>query len=1066
MRTLKLAFFVLVFLSLALCSGIPAYAQSTTGIISGRVVDQKKAVIPGVGVTVRNMETNVARSTVSDDGGRFRFPALPVGTYEVTAEISGFARYVRSPITLTLNQEAVLDVVMQVAPMEQVVTVTSDVSLLNTTNAEVGVRFDTRRISELPLATDRNVFNIALSAAGVSQLASGQSEFAAGTNFSVNGMRVRSNNFMIDGVDSNDPSISGRQQPINNPDIIQEVRLITNQFLPEFGRSAGSVVNVITKRGTNDLHGSLFWFHNDNALNALNNLDKFVRNIDGSPRFLHAPFRVENQFGGTVGGPVRRDKTFFFGSLQRWTDRRLNSGATVRGVPTTEGQRLLQQLAGDRPQVQALLRFLPPAQLPIGQTACTTALDDQNRCPVPIPLGALGTSTSRAFNNWQWMANLDHHFSEKHILSGRYIFNDQETVGEGQATPPRMTSNNTQRQQLFGLSLTSTLSPRLLNEFRLGYQRLGNNTTATDPLSETIPSIEINQLGLRGFNAAGSRTAIGLAVNLPQFRFNNTFQLQETASYNVGEHALKFGIDFRRVDVKSFFFPTVRGLLRYPTLQAFVNDVPEDVNINKPLPGGEILQYYLWYDYFAFVQDEWKVRPNFTLTYGLRYETPGDATQSLVPPSQRIVQAAGGDTRFALSPVPKRHHNFQPRFGFNWNPRTDAGGIVRFLTGGDKLVLRGGYSRTNDYAFINIALNIASSFPFVAAINTPGLQNAFTILPTLQLSGLDPMMLTRTIVEENFRSPIADQFTLEIQRELTKNVIMRVGYVGTKGTRLFETVDGNPNTSTDPRVIRRVDPTRGVIRLRANSGSSIYHSLQVSVDHRLSHGFSLGAHYTWSAFIDTASDVFNPSVRGEIAVAQDSFNRRADRGRSTYDRPHRFTANFVYELPFFARQSGLLGHLLGGWQMNAFITRQTGAPFTVLLGSDPMRALAGISALVGNAIRPNQNTNLNLRGMSIEEILQAGGRRLFSGLRPGQRVGNVGRNTLRADGIGNIDLGIIKNTNLTETQRIQFRMEMYNATNTRNFGIPESVITSNDFLNQWGTDGGNRRIIFGLRYIF
>jgi len=385
------------------------------------------------------------------------------------------------------------------------------------------------------------------------------------------------------------------------------------------------------------------------------------------------------------------------------------------------------------------------------------------------------------------------------------------------------------------------------------------------------------------------------------------------------------------------------------------------------------------------------------------------------------------------------------------------------LTGGKKLVLRGGYTRTNDYAFTNIAVNVGSSFPFAAPINRSNFPNAFTALPNLAPTGLDPLSFTRTIVGADFRAPSADQYLLQLQRELNTNTVLSVGYVGTKGTALFQTIDGNPRRRNSTQ---RVDPIRGVILLRANAASSIYHSLQVSLDRRLSHGFSAGAHYTWSAYIDDASDIFNPSVSGEVAVSQDSFNRRSDRGRSTYDRPHRFAANFVWELQFFKHQDGGLRHLLGGWQLNSFITLQSGAPFTVLNGVDPCGALAGIDGLVGNAIRANLNTTQDVSRMSVEEINKAGGASLFSQVTPSQCVGNLARNALRADGIANVDVGIFKNTALTERHKIQFRAEMYNATNTRNFGIPEARVNSANFLNQWGTDGGNRRIILGLRYTF
>jgi carboxypeptidase family protein len=1042
-------------------------AQSTTATVQGLVVDQQKAVVPGVTVTARNLETNATRSAISNDEGLYRIPNLPVGTYEVSAELGGFARYAQSGITLSLNQTAAVDITMKPAGVSQEVSVIEEnAPPLNVANAEVGVLFDRKRIAELPFATDRDIFSIALSAPGVSQLGSGQTAFSSGADkdsFSVNGMRVRSNNFMIDGQDSNDPSVSGRQQSINNPDIVQEIHLITNQFAAEFGRNAGSVMNVVTKSGTNGFHGTGFWFHNDNALNSRSNVEEKI--------FPKAPWRVENQIGGTLGGPIVKDRTFFFGSYQRWTDRRFQAGTTLNGAPTEAGRQVLQQAAGNLPQVAALLKFLPAAQSPINKNASFTL----NGQTYTVPLGSLTGSASRRINDHQFTNRIDHRFNNRHTLSGRYLFTDRKDAGDGQVTPGGLTTYVPQRQQAANVWLTSTLSSRMLNEVRGSYQRLGTTTTAQDTTSQEIPSVEITDLGLTGFNASTSRTAIGLAVNLPQFRYNNTYQVQDNLSYLAGRHALKFGGDIRKVEVKSFFIPTTRGRLAYSSLQRFVDDVADTAaTINKPLPGADKIVYYNWYDMYFYGQDEWKIGKSFTLSYGLRYEVPGNSFGSLISLNKKIVAAAGGDPRYQYTPTPKRDtNNLQPRFGFNWNPHIESGPIG-WLTGGDKLVLRGGYSRANDYGFININLNIASAFPFIAAITIPptaqpggfnGVSNAWNALATAQPTG-DPNLFTRTIVGSDFRSPAADQFSLEVQRQMTSDFVFRIGYVGTKGTSLFQTIDGNPRLPQLPVSTTRVDPSRGVIRLRANAASSIYHSLQVSGEKRLSNNFSAGIHYTWSAFIDDASEVFNPSS-GEVAVSQDSFNRRGDRARSTYDRPQRLTGNFVYQLPFFREQKGgALQHLLGGWQLNSSFTFQSGAPFTVLNGSDPASALTGIDSLVGNAIRPNLNTSLDTSGMTIPELLAAGGASLYSTLPSGVRVGNVGRNTLRADGIGNVDFGFIKNTRIKEGQNIQFRAEMYNSTNTRNFGIPEGRVSSANFLNQWGTDGGNRRVVMALRYQF
>jgi hypothetical protein len=408
------------------------------------------------------------------------------------------------------------------------------------------------------------------------------------------------------------------------------------------------------------------------------------------------------------------------------------------------------------------------------------------------------------------------------------------------------------------------------------------------------------------------------------------------------------------------------------------------------------------------------------------------------------------------------------------------------------LVIRGGYARTHDSSFININLNIASAFPFIAAINLPAV-GAFSAIPTAQPAGLNPANFARTIVAKDFRSPVYDQYSFEVQRELSNDLVLRVGYVGTKGSDLFASRDGNPRLPTNNVFISTAAPgsannpcretiassancTLGVIRLRANAAESIYHSMQVSFDKRFSRGFSAGLHYTWSSFIDTASEIFNPSG-GEVAVAQDPRNQAGDRARSSYDRPHRLSGNFVYELPWYREQRGIAGHLLGGWQFNGFVTFQSGAPFTPLNGSDPTGALNGIDGLVGNAIRanltaplPTTNTEelfnlLKVQGQSFFRTLQCNGP-LTAAATTCERFGSAGRNILRADGIGNLDFGIIKNTRIAEGVTAQFRADMFDATNTRNFGIPNTTVNSGAFLNQWTTNGGNRRVILGARLVF
>ncbi|HEY1338916.1 MAG TPA: hypothetical protein VGF59_15480 [Bryobacteraceae bacterium] len=609
-----------------------------------------------------------------------------------------------------------------------------------------------------------------------------------------------------------------------------------------------------------------------------------------------------------------------------------------------------------------------------------------------IPQGSLTNSTSQITNNWQWSGRVDHQLTQKHSIGGRYLYSDNFAGGSGQVTPPGLTTENPVRTQAASAWLTSAFTPRMYNDLRLSYQRYASTTSASDSESQGIPSVEVPELGLTGFNAAVDRTAIGLAVNLPQYRYNNTYQIQDSFALTHGAHSLKFGADLRANKINSLFIPQIRGRLVYDTLQTLVNDTASVANINRALPGGRLAMYYTWNDYYFYVQDTWRVGRSLTLNLGLRYETPGNSFQGLYDLNDKILAANNNLPVFKLTPRPGRDtNNFQPRVGFSWNPNVQDRPF-QWLFGGNRLVLRGGYARTNDYGFININLNIFSAFPFVLAAGASNLANAWTEMPKLLPNLSDPAalnLLNRTIVGSDFRAPIAEQFSFEIQRELGASSVFRVGYVGTKGTALFQTLDGNPrvqcspipaNAAGTPTGCPRVDTAAGIVRLRANAASSVYHSLQLSFDRRFAHGLVAGAHYTWSAFIDNASEIFNPSSRGEVAVAQNSFNRAADRGRSTYDRPQRFATNFVYQIPTGNPQSAAAKAALQGWQAGAFVTLQSGSPFSPLNGSDPTLALGGIDGLVGSAIRPNLNTGLDLASMSVEQILGAGGRSLFSPL--------------------------------------------------------------------------------------
>lgn len=1059
------------------------FSQSSTGSISGTVTDQNNAVVLGATVFGKNTETGFVRSAVTNSYGLYRLTDIPSGSYEITIEAASFLKYTRTGITIDGGQIATINAVLELGKIEESVIVNENASMLNSSTAEVSTRFDSRRLSELPISPNRSVYNVLLSTPGVIQLATGQTNFAAGLSFSANGGRVRSNNFMLDGQDMNDPTFTGAEVALNNPDAIQEVSIITNQFKAEYGHNAASIVNVVGKSGTNNYHGSLFWYHNNEHLNACNNLDKvatgaptgFCNSDAVSDARKRAPRRNENQVGFTFGGPLTlpvfgdggdlhvwkgTDKTFIFGDYQRWSDRALVSGPTLRGAPTDAGRAVLQSVVGDRPQVQALLRSVP-AGIPNGTFATFILPGQPSDQTHRVELGDFTGSSLFVFDDHQGSLRLDHRFNEKNLFYVRYRFDSQDTSGGGQVTPPGLTTVNETRSSALAIVLNSVLTNRSSNDARLAWLQFSSRGDAEFPSSKTIPAMSIVGLGIMdasgGRENQSARLALGFPPTLPGFREHDTYQFTDAFSYVTDRHSMKFGVELRRIDARLVGILGTRGNLMYSTLSDFVNDSARSATKNFLLAGSESKGFYRWHEFYAFAQDEWRIRDNLTLTLGVRYEYPGDRFSYLRDLNGRILAANGNNPVFRLGPLPETDtNNLMPRIGFNWNPRTGKKGIIGFFTGGDKLVVSGGYSRTYDPIFLNLYANMGGSFPFVATPRMPTTDAFLAVRDTTVPDLSQANLFTRTVVSADIRSPATDQISIETQRELTKDLVMKIGYIRTRGTGLLQNIDGNPCLPLP--TCTRVNPNLGIINLSTNAASSTYNALQASLTKRLSRNFSAGLHYTWSRLIDDITDAL-PASTSEFARSQNSFDRRADRGRSGYDRPHRLTGNFVYELPFYQHQTGLTGKFFGGWQLNSIFSFQSGAPFTVTLGSDPFRS--------GNPIRPNLNTNLDLSSMTIGEILAAGGAKLFRDLSPGQLVGNAGRNILRSDGINLVDFGIIKNTRLSENVRIQLRADMFNSFNSRNFGIPNGAWNSGaNFLNQWATNGGNRRIVLGARLAF
>ena len=625
----------IVFLSISLgCVG-PSFSQSSTGTISGTVTDQNNAVVVGATVVGRNTETGFVRSVVTNSSGLYRLTDIPSGRYEITIEAESFKKHTRKDITVDVTQNANVDAVLQLGAIEDSVTINENASILNTSTAEVSTRFDRRRLSELPISPNRSVYDVLLSTPGVIQLANGQAAFAVGLSFSANGGRVRSNNFMLDGQDMNDPTFTGAEVALNNPDAIQEVSIITNQFRAEYGHNAASIVNVVGKSGTNDYHGSLFWFHNDEYLNACNNLDKvatgaptgFCNKAAASDARKRAPQRNENQIGFTFGGPLtlpvfgERDnlvwkgtnRTFIFGDYQRWSDRSLVSGPTLSGAPTVTGRAVLQSVVGDRPQVQALLRSVP-AGIPNGSFATFVLPGQTHR----VELGDFIGSSKFVFDDRQGSLRLDHSFNQNNLFYVRYRFDSQDSSGGGQVTPPGLTMITESRSSALAIVLNTVLTGRFSNVARLAWVQFSSRGDAEFPLSKTIPQISIGGLGIVPSNAQGARLSLGFPNNQPGFREHDTYQITDAFSYIADRHSTKFGVELRRTDARLLGILNIRGSVNYVSppplpgqpvnISNFVNDIAQSPTKSFLLSGGESEGFYRWHEFYAFAQDEWRIR--------------------------------------------------------------------------------------------------------------------------------------------------------------------------------------------------------------------------------------------------------------------------------------------------------------------------------------------------------------------------------------------------------------------------------------------------------------------------
>jgi hypothetical protein len=1002
--------------------GVPAHAQVANGSISGTIEDAQGAGVSEAAVKVTNKDTNQGTSTTSDSTGSFRLNLLQPGEYRLEVEKSGFRKIAFDSVIVSVGADRGMGTIkLEVGEVTSTVEVTDIAPLLESTEAQVTNSFTAENISTFPgVLENQGLDNLALTVPGVVNNRDLGFSNTNGVGFAVNGLRGRNNDQQIDGQNNNDNSVAGPGLFVSDPEFVAEYQITTSNFSAEYGRNSGSVVNIISKSGSNNFHGSIYGTESNSALNALSNVQK--ESTDSGFEGLTKPSRFNDEFtGATIGGPVWKDHLFFFGGFDDEIVSQQQLYGTGLLTPTPAGIATMVGCFGSTPSLQALQKFGPYAITggnPTPQGAIQTI--DLTDCP-GVDFAGVQRTLPTGSKSYNFPIRLDLQTSKNHFF-GRYLYNkstffNNDAFGTSDAGPAAgFPVDVPALSQDYGFSWVRTISTRMSNEFRASYGRVnvgfGGNSLGTVPIAQQVDQA----LGRVTFSSS-SLLPIGPVTNSPQGRIVNTYQFQDNWSYYRGRHSLKAGVNFTYQRSPNSFLPNVNGAYRFTNWNSFGLDTPNRIQIAQ----GNASLDFREKDTFVYFGDDFKIKKNLTLNLGLTWSYYGQPANLFHTITQK--NQAGSDplwnpavpasaTIFPTIPAPK--NSWGPSVGFAWTPDS------AFMGGGGKTVIRGGYRLSYDPPFYNIYLNIASSAPIVflqtlASNSTPigthilladptGPNNRADLAPALVRGVFDPRTFSDTSITPNFGPQKTHQWSLGVQREILSGAVLEVRYIGNHATNLFQSINGNPRIDglladfpslvpagltpcTTPTTILgpgqtthpeigRVDCNQGIVRQRTNTGYSDYHSLQTEIrGTQIKHQLTLRAGYTFSKTTDNTSEIFATFGGGNtqpFSQSQVNFTG-TEHGNSGLDFPHNFFVAFTEELPMFRSQRGFVGHVLGGWAIAGSYFITSGQAYTplqfALNGGGPDYDNAFVTAFYGTvdqALRPfaaNPNAPVNQVGI-------------------------------------------------------------------------------------------------------